>query len=50
MRFAAKKGDDEDGDEDGVGETVAIDNGNGGNPTLEPSQTADAAVTAKPSV
>jgi HAE1 family hydrophobic/amphiphilic exporter-1 len=50
MRFAATKGDDEDGDEDGVGGTVAIDNGNGGNPTLEPSQTADAAVTAKPSV
>jgi hydrophobic/amphiphilic exporter-1 (mainly G- bacteria), HAE1 family len=46
MSMAGKKGGDDDDDD---GETVTTDNGNGGNPTIAPSQAADAAVMVKPS-
>jgi hypothetical protein len=46
MRFAAKKGDDGEGDD---GETETPDNGSNGEALLIPSQSADAAVIAKPS-
>lgn len=47
MRFAAKKGDD---GEDDDGETETPDNGSNGEALLIPSQSADAAVIAKPSI